>query len=210
VDEMPPEAAGAVLPMEPELGPKRLPSVVPKRPVEAVVLAPKRPPVVPGVPANRPPPLKPNKVADEPVDAGASLGPAVNNGSGAAGSAEAGPAELPTCSGATEVAGLGTVGLGCSAARSELATAAPPEWLVPPCGPVGVGSAPSAIASTSPGAAALACSSFAWSNASLKLAANSGFPNFRASRSTRGSSSEQSKADHTQHFSLPALGCRSQ
>mmetsp|Transcript_101326 Transcript_101326/g.261847 ORF Transcript_101326/g.261847 Transcript_101326/m.261847 type:complete len:226 (-) Transcript_101326:852-1529(-) len=50
----------------------------------------------------------------------------------------------------------------------------------------------------------------AWSKASLNFSANSELPNFRANWSTDGSSSAKSCAVQTQHFSLPALGRRSQ
>mmetsp|Transcript_64991 Transcript_64991/g.163764 ORF Transcript_64991/g.163764 Transcript_64991/m.163764 type:complete len:279 (-) Transcript_64991:2187-3023(-) len=50
----------------------------------------------------------------------------------------------------------------------------------------------------------------ALSNASLNVCASSTLPNFSAKRSTTMSSSAQSCASQTQHFWLPAFGCKSQ
>mmetsp|Transcript_158373 Transcript_158373/g.507974 ORF Transcript_158373/g.507974 Transcript_158373/m.507974 type:complete len:365 (-) Transcript_158373:474-1568(-) len=106
-------------------------------------------------------------------------------------------------------AGAGPLLLGLGAAAAALAAVG--------AGAAAFGVAAAAVPASPPADAAqlansgtFMLSSLALSKASLNFCASSVVPNFSAKRSCEACSSAQSCASHTQHFSLPAFGCKSQ
>jgi len=178
----------------PEKGPPEPPELDEKKLPNPPELAPKRPPETSGVQVLMETPA--NGLAPVVVLAEAELPP-----SRLGLSAFSGFASLPVSD---------TFG-GCAAAMDPSGSCLP---LPPPPAWGGLSSCTAASSAkperSSEKPTTVALNSFASLNASLNFAASSGAPNFRASFSTSISPSEQSCAIHTQHFSLPAFGWRSQ